>query len=62
MNLNESHRPAKPARSFRRDAASNTTPSPQPISSPGRASALNGATMASRFKAQLGAVRVEIAR
>ncbi len=62
MNLNESSRPAELARNSHRDAASNTTPSRRPISSPGRASASNGVTMASRFKAQLGAVRVEIAR
>ena len=62
MNLNESPQPVGPAKSSRRDAASNTTPSRRPISSLGRAIASNGATMESRSESQLGAVRVEIAR
>ena len=55
MNLNESPQPVGPAKSSRRDAASNTTPSRRPISSPDRASARSGATMASRSESQLSA-------
>lgn len=50
MNSNESPRPAGPARSSRKDDASNMTQSRPLILSPGRASARSGYTMASRFE------------